>query len=228
MKRIYVLLVPLVVTGMISCGSGAGGSNADMDSLKSGVADTLVNTVTGGSSTDSMKDNAMRTEVSSDWLLVPGVSAGQTKIGEDADLVYKRLGHPDGGDAAMQKAVAIWYANHDSTAHSVAVYTSRNTDSPAIARILQIRVTSPSFLTKDEIHTTSSLADIQSKFSVTQTETYEDEGANYKVYDSKEGIAFEVNSKDKCVAIVIHKAGVSGEGTYLKFRTTNQFIDKGN
>ena len=42
-----------------------------------------------------------------DWLLVPGVSAVQTKIGEDADSVYQRLRTPDGGDAAMQRAVAI-------------------------------------------------------------------------------------------------------------------------
>ena len=166
------------------------------------------------------------TNTNIDWLLVPGKSAGQTRINENADSVYKRLGTPDGGDAAMQKAVAVWFAHHDTTAYSVSIYTARNTDSLSIAKVLQIRITSPSFKTKEGIHVRSSLTDIQKAFPVIQTEHYLDAGINYTVYDSKQGIAFEVNSNDTCVAIIIHKAGVVGEGTHLKFRTTNRFINR--
>ncbi len=164
--------------------------------------------------------------VSADWLLVPGVSAGKTKINENADSVYQRLGTPDGGDAAMQKAVAIWFAHHDTTAYSTAIYTARNTDSPAIASVLQIRVTSPAFKTTEGIHTTSSLQEIQHVFSVENTEQYKDAGTVYTVYDSDKGIAFEMAPDEKCIAIIIHKSGDIGEGTYLKFRTTNKFVNR--
>ncbi len=163
-----------------------------------------------------------------DWLLIPGISAGQTKIGEDADSIYARLGKPDGGDAAMMKAVAIWYSHHDTTGNSIAIYTQRGTDSGAVARVLQIRITSPSFTTGKGVGTTSSLAHIQKAFNVKKTEEYWDAGKQYAVYDSKQGIAFEIDAKqNNCVAIVIHKAGVISEGTYLKFRTTNQYINPG-
>ena len=162
-----------------------------------------------------------------DWLLLPGISAGQTKIGEDADSIYVRLGKPDGGDAAMMKAVAIWYSHHDTTDNSIAIYTQRGTDSGAVARVLQIRITSPLFKTGEGIGTASSLHEIQKAFAVKKTEEYADAGKNYIVYDSKKGIAFEIDAKqNNCVAIVIHKAGVIGEGTYLKFRTTNQYINR--
>ena len=45
-------------------------------------------------------------------LVVPGKSIGQTKLKEDAVLVYKKLGRPDAGDAAMGKSLATWYAGH--------------------------------------------------------------------------------------------------------------------
>lgn len=172
------------------------------------------------------KDSATHNDstTNADWLLIPGVSAGQTRLNENADSVYKHLGTPDGGDAAMMKAVAIWYANHDTTNNSIAIYTSKNTDIPVIARIKQIRVTSPAFKTATGIHTTSALQEIKNNFPVQKTETYKNAGTSYAVYDSKQGIAFEMNPDSVCVAIVIHKAGVINEGTYLKFRTTNKFF----
>jgi hypothetical protein len=170
--------------------------------------------------------NNNNTTTNADWLLIPGVSAGQTRINENADSVYQRLGKPDGGDAAMMKAIAVWYANHDTTNNSIAIYTSKGTDTPVVEKIKQIRVTSPAFRSVEGIHTTSSLQDIKNHFPVQHTETYKDAGASYAVYDSKQGIAFEINPDSVCVAIVIHKAGVINEGTYLKFRTTNKFINR--
>ena len=224
-ERTVLLMLFFVITALISCGTN-GNETSNILSDSNEIKDTTTATVEVDSAVTDTSVAKPSLNTNADWLLVPGVSAGQTKIGDNAEDVYKRLGTPDGGDAAMQKAVAIWFSHHDSTAHSIAIYTARSTDSAAIARVLQIRITSPSFTTKQGIRTGSFLADIQSKFAVKQTETYEDAGANYKVYDGKEGIAFEVNGNGKCVAIIIHKAGITGEGTYLKFRTTNKFTDQ--
>ncbi|EOR93356.1 hypothetical protein ADIARSV_3435 [Arcticibacter svalbardensis MN12-7] len=161
-----------------------------------------------------------------DWLLIPGKSAGKTTLNEDAEEVYKRLGKPDGGDAAMGKSIALWYSNHDSTLHSVSIYTVRDMGNDPKALVAQIRITSPLFKTKEGIHTTSTLDTIMKEFQVQKTEGYKDAGKDYTVYDSKSGISFEMDGKETCVAIIIHKAGQIGNGTYLKFRTTNKFITR--
>lgn len=165
--------------------------------------------------TDSLNVNA-------DWLLIPGISAGQTRLNENADSVYLRLGTPDGGDAAMMKAIAVWHSHHDTTNHSIAVFTSRNPDSP-FARVQQIRVTSPVFKTASGIHTTSSLQDIKSYFDVTKTEVYNYAGVRYGVYDSRQGIGFEIAPDSTCTAIIIHESGIINVGTYLKFRNTGKY-----
>jgi hypothetical protein len=219
-KQMLLPIVMLVIFTSVSCNNpsteNTNNPSARTDSTSITVKDTVIN---------KPDTNSNSTSVSADWLLIPGVSAGQTRLNEDADSVYQRLGTPDGNDAAMMKAVAIWYAHHDTTGNSIAIYTSTNTDTPIVARIKQIRVTSPVFKTADGIHTTSSLQEIKNHFPVQQTETYKDAGAGYAVYDSKQGIAFEINPDSVCAAIVIHKAGVINEGTYLKFRTTNKHIN---
>jgi len=67
----------------------------------------------------------------------------------------------------MGKSVAIWYAHHDSTSYSTAIYATRDMGNSPQALVRQIRV-----------------------------------------------------------AIIIHEAGKAIPGTYLKFRTTNKFINK--
>ena len=157
-----------------------------------------------------------------DWLLEPGISAGKTAINEKADPVYARLGKADGGDAAMGKAIAIWYNNHDSTAHSIAIYTVRDTGDMPPARIKQIRVTSPAFKTKEGIHPGSTLDEIKKVYQVNRSEAYKSEGENYTVYSSKKGIAFEINAAGECVSVIIFEAGKPSATTYLKFRTTDR------
>lgn len=158
-----------------------------------------------------------------DWLLRPGIAAGKTAINATADQVYARLGKADGGDAAMGKAISIWYNNHDSTAHSLAIYTVRDTGAMPPARIKQIRVTSPTFRTKEGIHAGSTLTEIKKAFQVTRSEAYKSEGENYSVYSSKQGIAFEINAAGECVSVLIFEAGKPSSTTYLKFRTTDRF-----
>lgn len=210
---VKLILLPIVILVIYTC-IGCNNPYSGKDNKPTTVIDTVIN------KPDTNNDS---TSVSVDWLLIPAVSAGQTKLNENADSVYQRLGKPDGGDAAMMKAIAVWYAHHDTTDHSVAIYTSKNTDTPVVASILQIRVTSPAFKTAEGIHTTSSLQEIKNHFNVTKTQQYNYAGTSYAVYDSKQGIAFEMNTDSVCTAIIIHKAGTTDEGTYLKFRNTGKF-----
>jgi len=187
-----------------------------LDSLK-GSLDSQNKTTTPVTNTI---DSASR---EGDWLLEPGIAAGKTTINEKADQVYARLGKADGGDAAMGKAIAIWYNNHDSTAHSIAIYTVRDTGSMPPARIKQIRVTSPAFKTKEGIHPGSTLSEIKKVYQVSRSDTYKSEGENYSVYSSKKGIAFEINAAGECSSVIIFEAGKPTATTYLKFRTTDRF-----
>jgi hypothetical protein len=172
------------------------------------------------------KQDTLTQNKAGDWLLVPGKSAGKTQINQDTEQVFKNLGKPDGGDAAMGKSVAIWYAHHDSTSYATAIYATRDMGNSPQAFVRQIRITSPSFKTKENIRVTSDLPAISKIFQLQIAEKFKDADQEYTVYDSREGIAFEINEDKKCVAIIIHEPGKAIPGTYLKFRTTNKFINK--
>ena len=221
-EKLIIVIITMVVN--FACASCNNQSSAGTST----VAITAETSVVKATDTATNKNNTNNdsTTINSDWLLIPGVSAGQTRLNENADSIYQRLGKPDGGDAAMMKAIAVWYSHHDTTNNSIAIFTSKNTDTPIVARVEQIRVTSPAFKTASAIHTTSSLQDIKNHFDVTKTEQYQYAGVKYAIYDSKKGIAFEINTDSVCVAIIIHEAGTTNLGTYLKFRTTNKLLDK--
>ncbi|MEJ7559594.1 MAG: hypothetical protein WKF66_14895 [Pedobacter sp.] len=158
--------------------------------------------------------------VSSDkaLLLVPGTSAGKVSIDQNAEEVYAELGKPDAGDAAMQKAVAIWYKDHDPKSYATAIYTVRDTGDNPAARVRQIRVTSPAFKTADAVGVSSSLQEIQKAYTVAKLTDITDSGAPLVMYDSKSGIAFETDDNGICKAIIIHKAGESLKVTSLPLR----------
>lgn len=221
------LLTPFLLVSivMIQCSSDSKSKSGTSDtaateadkpkSRAATASDSLQQTDQAGAE----KDSSQQTIVSADWLLTPGASAGRTVINSNAASVYARLGKPDGGDAAMMKAVAIWYSNHDSTAHSTAIYTTIDAGNDTAARVKQIRVTSPAFKTKEGIKPSSSLSDIKRNYTkLKKTETYKNAGKIYTVYDSPEGIAFEIGPDEKCAAIIIHQSGKYSSGTYLKFR----------
>jgi hypothetical protein len=151
-------------------------------------------------------------------LLVPGKSAGKVNIGQNAEEVYVLFGKADAGDAAMQKSVAIWYKNHDPKSFSTSVYTVRDTGDNPAARIKQVRVTSPEFKTKENIGVSSTLGEIQNKYSVTKLTDVIDRGEILEMYDHLAGIAFEVDSKGICKAIIIHSANEGLKPTSLPLR----------
>jgi hypothetical protein len=212
----------------VKCGYGPANDGKDLSIADSTTPTTNKNAA--NSIVDSLKQSdpvnispgSSTTNVAGDWLLIPGIAAGNTKINSDAAPIFARLGKPDQENAAMMKAVAIWYANHDTNAHSIGIYTARGTDSGAVAAIKQIRVTSPSFKTTAVVNVTSTISFIKQSFKqLKQVETYTYSGKQYKVFDSSKGIAFEIAPDGTCVAVIIHQAGANKYGTYLKFRPDN-------
>jgi hypothetical protein len=151
-------------------------------------------------------------------LLIPGVSAGNIKLAEDAEPLYKILGKPDSGDAAMQKAVAIWYKNHDPKSYSTAIYTVRDTGDNPPARIRQIRITAPEFKTQSGIGVHSRLSDIQGTFTLKQLTGIPGDSDAFQLFDSPAGIAFELNKELQCTAVLIHPANEELKASYLPLR----------
>ncbi|MES2456736.1 MAG: hypothetical protein V4594_14380 [Bacteroidota bacterium] len=150
-------------------------------------------------------------------LLVPGKSAGNIRLNEDTEPIHRALGKPDAGDAAMQKAVAIWYKDHDPKSYATAIYSVRDTGDSPVARVKQIRSTSPLYRTSSGIGVSSALEDIQKEFIVKEVPDYTGE-KGVKIYDSKDGVAFEIGTDLKCQAILVHPAGEEIKATYLPLR----------
>jgi len=216
------IVLPLLCLLLANCTS----ENKNIDSSKDSSGKLVEDTVSANKAETIASDTNSIVKNLKDWLLVPGTSAGKTKLNENSAEVFKLLGRADGGDAAMGKSVAIWYTDHDSTANSIAIYAVRDTGDDPIALLKQIRVTSSQFKTTEGVATGSNLANIKNYFTLTKTEDYKDDGKSYTVYSNNKGIAFEMSSNDKCVAIIIFEAGKTVPGTYLKFRTTNKFITR--
>lgn len=148
--------------------------------------------------------------------LVPGVSAGTFKLGEADSSVYQQLGRPDYSDAAMGKAVLLWYTD-TAEGHPFSIFTARDMGNDETARIQQIRVTSPAFKTAESIHVGSPLTEISAHYQIELIETYENDGDSLTVYDSDRGIAFEIGPDGRCVAVIIHSADADAT-TYLPLR----------
>ncbi|WP_374163330.1 hypothetical protein [Arcticibacter sp. MXS-1] len=174
----------------------------------------------GNAEASKGREARLSSRTDSVWLLVPARSAGQTKLNAKTEELVKRLGKPDGGDAAMGKTVSVWFNDHDSLSNSLSVYSVRSSPPDESYKIRQIRVTSPAFKTPEGLHTGSPIGEIRRAYPLTKTESYKDKGKRYALYDSEQGIAFEVGPDSSCVAIIIHEKGLDRQTTYLKFRTT--------
>ncbi len=167
-------------------------------------------------STDSPTMELPETTRAEPLLLVPGTSVGRFNLGDADSSVHQQLGRPDHQDAAMGKAVLIWYTD-TAGGYPLSIFTARDMGNDETARIQQIRVTSPTFETADTIGVGSSLTDIRSRYRVNAVETYEQAGGTYTVYDADAGIAFEVGPDSRCVAIIIHRTD-AGASSYLPLR----------
>lgn len=151
-------------------------------------------------------------------LIVPGISIGQTTINERAENVHKKLGTPDGGDAAMGKSISIWYANHDTTGHVTQMYFSRGQGNDEVKRVKQIRVTSPFFKLNSKIYSGTTFTRVKSAYELKKVATFTEKGNERTLYDdSKAGIAFDVDEQNQITGITVHEPGRDASTTYLPF-----------
>jgi len=169
---------------------------------------------------------AMKKPVAADKLIVAGKAVGQTALGEDAANVFKRLGKPDAGDAAMGKALSIWYAGHDTTGYQTMIYTARQMGTQNdVARVKQIRVTSPWFMTAEGIHSGSTLQQISKVYDIKKSATFTLKKEVYTIYRSAKGIAFEVDPQEVCKGIVVFDTASQPGQIYLPFYSDMKVVE---
>jgi len=155
--------------------------------------------------------------ITEEALVVPGESVGPFHINQTDSVLLDRFGKPDYSDAAMGKAVLAWYMTNDSPNYPLSVFTARDMGNDETARIRQIRITSPYYTTREGLCASSSLAQVSSQYHTERVETYEENGQRYAVHDTKQGIAFEVDPRDSCVAIIVYATDAQPQ-TYLPLR----------
>ncbi|RYU87889.1 hypothetical protein EWM62_15455 [Mucilaginibacter terrigena] len=197
MKPFRYLFIPLFAISIVSCKqkpSATAGNNQLADTVN--FVDTAIVDMPGDKPVPLAQ------------LIVPGISVGQTAINESLEVVHKKLGKPDGGDAAMGKSISFWYANHDTSSYVTQIYFTRDMGNDETARVKEIRVTSPSFKISSKIHTGLPFNNIKPAYTLSKTATYTYKGSQHKLYDDvKAGVGFEVDDKDVIAAIVVHETG---------------------
>ncbi|MEI7965868.1 MAG: hypothetical protein WCH29_11935 [Chitinophagaceae bacterium] len=152
-------------------------------------------------------------------LIVPGKQIGLTRISDRATLVRKRLGAPSFEEAAMGKSLAQWISANDNRIETDIFFITNMGAANEASRAEMIRVSSPYFITQQQIATGSTLSAIQPLYprikklgTYTQAETH----FTIALYDDrKAGICFEIDEAGKCVGIAIHKPGKESYGLYF-------------
>lgn len=153
------------------------------------------------------------------FLIVPGHSIGQTKLGLDGDKALTML--PTASDASMGGNLdEVWKSRDGNTLY---IHTHRNDmdDPPKPGyTVTEIRVTSPQFRTADGLAPGSTLAAIQHRYPKGTLSTVS--GSFYAV--GTEGIVFEFASAPKpgtpSVAV-----GIFAPGADVGLETTAQVKD---
>ena len=127
------------------------------------------------------------------------------------DSVIGLLGKPDYSDAAMGKALLIWYGkNKDSNNNrtEVDVMVSYRDTSMRGKAVKQIRITSDYFETKNGVKVHDDLHRIMKYFPDISKSDYHLTDSTKAIYDDTvNGIAFEVAAIDTqriCTAILVH------------------------
>ncbi|HWI93657.1 MAG TPA: hypothetical protein VNT20_20390 [Flavisolibacter sp.] len=172
---------------------------------------------------DKIKDSVLNNTNTSDTsqLIVPGERIGKVKLNEEVSSL-EILGPPDISDAAMGKAWLTWKGHRDehNNTTELNVYTTYKDNTMREKTVQQIRTTSPSFSTGNNLHMYSSLEEIQQQFPLLKkTASYKEEGRDILLYDAAEkGIAFEIATVDNqqiCIGIIVHEPGKDVTQIYI-------------
>ncbi len=160
----------------------------------------------------------MRPILPDSLLIHPGLSVGGIRLMEADTTLVERYGTPAYSDAAMGKAVLLWYTDtSNGQPNTLSVFVTRDMGNDETARVRRIRITSPLFETAKAIRTGSALPEINAAYAVELRESYETEGVAYSVYDGADGIAFELDPTNRCVAIIV-RAKEDTTANYLPLR----------
>ncbi|MES2269033.1 MAG: hypothetical protein V4520_19875 [Bacteroidota bacterium] len=207
-------IVPILALAITACQQSKAPNSTDSVAK----ADTTKGADTTKTTDTSTVDLPGDKQVPLAQLIVPGISIGQTAINESSEDVHKKLGTPDGGDAAMGKSISIWYANHDTTGYVTQMYFSRGQGDDEVKRVKQIRVTSPSFKISSEVYTGTPFSKVEQAYKLKRVATFTNKGKTLSLYDDvKAGIAFDVDDKDIITGITVHEPGRDAASTYLPF-----------
>ncbi|MCK7556578.1 hypothetical protein MKQ70_16760 [Chitinophaga sedimenti] len=158
-----------------------------------------------------------RPEMTAETLIVPGESAGMLSLNEDAANAIKLLGKPDSSDAAMGKAVIVWYPASKRGDDLTAVYSERKMGVDETARIRMIRVTSPAYTTAEGIHTGKSIEDIRQHYRLEAEASFGSHGYTYTIFGTGQGISFEVNADSLLTGIIVHDSARNAKSGSLPF-----------
>lgn len=144
-------------------------------------------------------------------LIIPGESIGKTKLGMAPDSVIQLLGKPDYSDAAMGKALMIWYGKNEDAHNNrteVDVMVAYRDTSMRDKAVKQIRITSDYFVTKNGVKVHDDLYRIMQHFPDLSKSDYHLTDTTKAIYDdTSNGISFEVAAIDTqriCTAILVH------------------------
>ncbi len=158
-------------------------------------------------------------------LIIPGKSIGRVFLNEHRDSVLQNLGKPHAGDAAMGKSVSIYKNKENNTA--LKIYFITNMGEPNEApRAKLIHTNSSFFSIENHIGVGSNLEDIKKYYpDLKHLAAITIEKDSLQLYDAiKEGIAFDIDSKNICRGISIHVPGETFRPTYLPFYDSFKLI----
>lgn len=164
--------------------------------------------------------------ISSEYLIVPGRSIGQTSLGEDVETLTNTLGKPDFSDAAMGKAWLVWFGkqrDEHNNRTELDVYVTYKDSTMTSKVVKQIRTTSAAFKVSDSVHVYASLATLKTRFpDIAPVRKYKDGERDITLYDDvKRGIAFDValaGNQQICTGITVHEPGKSVNDVYIQLQ----------
>jgi hypothetical protein len=84
------------------------------------------------------------------------------------------------------------------------------------ARVKQVRITSPWFMTAEKIHVGSTFKEIKDHYDLRQTGTIQQKDRTITVYSAK-GMDVEIDTNNICTAIIIKANDDTGQA-YMHFR----------
>ena len=177
---------------------------------------------TSTSGKDTTAANGQKPEQNKELLIVPGKRLGDLYLGKEATVTLKdSLGEPLHQDSAMGKSSQTFrLKNKDLNGNDaiLSIFTAirmdgGNTDGKH--RLQAVRTNSTTFATEQGLKVGSTFKEIQHSFKLQKLGEFTKNGNTYSLYDTEDGIAFEVNKDKICSGIEIHKADTKATDSYL-------------